>query len=85
MRFPVNKTVLIEVAPAYCEDYGRLNNAGAVVINNLTDERAQYSHEWGIYEFGQGNLAEGRSNVARIYTNRPREMGIRFIKHFGDG
>ncbi len=56
----------------------------SVFINNLTDERAQYSHEWGIYEFGQGNLAEGRSNVARIYTNRPREMGIRFIKHFGD-
>ena len=55
----------------------------SVFINNLTDERATYSHEWGIYEYGQGSLVDGRTNVDRIYTNRPREMGLRFIKHFG--
>ena len=36
----------------------------SIYVNNLTDELATYSHEWGIYEYGQGNLAEGRPNVA---------------------
>ena len=44
-------------------------------VNNLTDERAQFTHLTGtmIDAFG----------VTSRYTGRPREMGLRYIKHFG--
>jgi len=47
-------------------------------INNLSDERAQYTH-WGTM-FG-GIRYDGRPTSLRS-TGRPREMGIRVIKHF---
>lgn len=53
-------------------------------VNNLTDERANYGHE-GYGGYSQQNLAEGRMHVDYIYTNRPREFGIRYIKSFGGG
>jgi len=56
----------------------------ALFVNNLTDERAQYTHEDGQFTWGQGNLAENRPHVLRIYTNRPREYGVRFMKRWGD-
>jgi iron complex outermembrane receptor protein len=56
----------------------------SVFVNNLTDERAQYTHGTGYFEYGFANVAEGRPHVGRIYTNRPREYGVRFIKRWGD-
>jgi iron complex outermembrane recepter protein len=54
-----------------------------VFVNNVTNERAYYSHaSQGGYT--QQNIDEGRMHVETIYTNRPREYGIRFIKTFGD-
>jgi len=54
-----------------------------VFVNNVTNERAYYSHaNQGGYT--QQNIDEGRMHVETIYTNRPREYGIRFIKTFGD-
>ena len=43
-------------------------------INNLTDERAEIYVTDGFFDyfFGRG----------RVYTNRPREMGIRYKKSF---
>ena len=43
-------------------------------INNLTDERAEIYLTDGFFDyfFGRG----------RVYTNRPREMGIRYKKSF---
>jgi len=32
----------------------------------------------------QQNVDEGRMRVETVYTNRPREFGVRFIRHFGD-
>jgi outer membrane receptor protein involved in Fe transport len=56
----------------------------AVFVNNVTDERAQYTIETGLFEHSFANLAEGREHIARIYTNRPREWGIRYSKRWGD-
>jgi outer membrane receptor protein involved in Fe transport len=55
----------------------------SVFINNVADERAQYTNNTGQYEWGMGNVAEGRPHVARIFTNRPREVGIRYTKRWG--
>ncbi len=55
----------------------------SVFVNNITDEIAQYNHSWGIFEWGQASIQDGRPHVDRIFTNRPREIGVRFIKHFG--
>lgn len=57
----------------------------SLFVNNLNDERAHYQHSWGIYEYGQGHNGTGRDHVARIYTNRPREIGLRYIHRFGAG
>jgi len=51
-------------------------------LNNITDERVIYAHgAQGGYT--QQNLDEGRMHVDTLYTNRPREYGIRFIRKFG--
>jgi outer membrane receptor protein involved in Fe transport len=53
-----------------------------IFANNLTDERASYNHQsqggWSQY-----NATDGRDHVEGIYTNRPREYGIRIIKRWG--
>jgi iron complex outermembrane receptor protein len=54
----------------------------SVFVNNITDQRAHYGHE-GYGGYSQGNTAEGREHVDYIYVNRPREIGVRFIKSFG--
>ncbi len=59
--------------------------SASLFINNLTDERAQYTIYTGQFEWGMANLAEGREHLQRIYTNRPREIGIQFTKHWGGG
>ncbi|MGB5690626.1 MAG: TonB-dependent receptor [Woeseiaceae bacterium] len=56
----------------------------SIFINNLTDERAQMTHNDGQWEWGASNVAEGRDHTLRIFTNRPREAGVRFMKRWGD-
>ncbi len=53
-------------------------------VNNLTDERAQYTYGTGWFEYGASNVAEGREHVSRVFTNRPREVGIHFTKGWGE-
>ncbi len=52
-------------------------------INNLTDERAQYD-QGGNFEIAFSSVEDGRSNYHRVYTNRPREYGMRFSKRWGE-
>jgi hypothetical protein len=56
----------------------------AIFINNLTDERAQYTINTGQFEWGMANLAEGRAHLQRIFTSRPREIGVSYTKHWGN-
>lgn len=51
-------------------------------INNITDERASYTRG-GDGGWPQQNLSEGRNHIHDVYTNRPREYGIRVIKRWG--
>lgn len=51
-------------------------------ISNLTDKRAHYSEASGFFEIPFSSVQDGRDGIARIYTNRPREYGIRFSKHW---
>ena len=53
-------------------------------VSNLTDERAEYTEASGFFELPFSSVQDGRSSVSRIYTNRPREYGIRFSKHWGN-
>ncbi|MCH7820769.1 MAG: TonB-dependent receptor [Proteobacteria bacterium] len=53
-------------------------------INNLTDERAEYNAGGGNFEFAFGSVEDGRSNFHRVWTNRPREVGMRFSKRWGE-
>ncbi|MBQ60607.1 MAG: hypothetical protein CMQ19_00885 [Gammaproteobacteria bacterium] len=50
----------------------------SIFVNNLSDERQHYNH-WGTM-FGGASYA-GRPTALRS-TGRPREIGIRVIKHF---
>ena len=54
-----------------------------VFINNLTDERAIFTSQNGLFEWGAAQLAEGREHHQTVFTNRPREAGIRFMKRWG--
>lgn len=56
----------------------------SIFVNNLTDERAQMTHNDGQWEWGAANVAEGRAHTQRIFTNRPREIGVRYMKRWGD-
>jgi outer membrane receptor protein involved in Fe transport len=56
----------------------------SLFVNNVADERAQYTNGDGYFEWAAANVAEGRPHIGRIYTNRPREYGIRFMKRWGD-
>ena len=56
----------------------------SLFVNNVTDERANYTTNTGMFEHTFANLAEGRNEIARIYTNRPREYGIRYSMRWGD-
>ncbi len=56
----------------------------SVFVNNVADERAQYTYETGLFEWAAASAQDGRDHVARIYTNRPREFGFRYMKRWGD-
>jgi outer membrane receptor protein involved in Fe transport len=51
-------------------------------VNNITDERAEYGR-YGQGGYSQGISSLGVNNIESIYTNRPREVGIRIIKRWG--
>lgn len=55
-----------------------------VFVSNLTDERAQYTEASGFFELPFSSAQDGRDGWSRIYTNRPREYGIRISKHWGN-
>ena len=59
------------------------NWEASIFINNVTDERAQYTNNTGQYEWGMSNVAEGREHIARIFTSRPTEIGIRYMRRWG--
>lgn len=56
----------------------------SIFVNNLTDERADLTHNDGQFEWGASQAAEGRDHHLRIFTNRPREIGVRYMKRWGD-
>jgi outer membrane receptor protein involved in Fe transport len=53
-------------------------------INNVTDERATYTHQTGLFEWGAAQTVEGRAHHQTVFTNRPTEIGIRYMKRWGD-
>lgn len=53
-------------------------------INNVTDERARYTHNTGEFEWGAAQTVAGRAHHQTVYTNRPTEFGIRYMKRWGD-
>jgi len=56
----------------------------SMFINNVTDERATYTHGTGLFEWAQAQSAEGRAHHQTLYVNRPLEVGVRFMKRWGD-
>ena len=56
----------------------------ALFINNVTDERAQYTVGTGQMEWAAAQTIEGRAHHSSVYTNRPTEIGVRFMKRWGD-
>ena len=52
-------------------------------INNLTDERAEIATA-NAFEHLFSSVQDGISSYHRIFTNRPREYGIRFMKRWGN-
>jgi outer membrane receptor protein involved in Fe transport len=56
----------------------------SLFVNNLFDERAAYTYSGGQFLWGMGSSADGIDNHQYIYTNRPREIGIRFTQSWGD-
>ncbi len=53
-----------------------------VFVNNVTDERAWYTIQNGLYEWGAAQLAEGRAHHQSVFVNRPLEFGIRYMKRW---
>ena len=59
----------------------------AAYINNLTDERAQYVWYTGHYGWAQASAkgaAGDRAHNVDVYGNRPREIGVRYMRRWGD-
>lgn len=55
-----------------------------IFANNVTDERAQYTTQTGLFEWAAAQTQDGRPHHQTIFTNRPREFGIRYMKRWGD-
>jgi outer membrane receptor protein involved in Fe transport len=58
----------------------------AAYVNNLTDERAQYTWYTGHYGWAQQstNAVGTRAHNVDVATNRPREIGIRYMRRWGE-
>jgi outer membrane receptor protein involved in Fe transport len=52
----------------------------SVFVNNLLDERAAYTYSGGQFLWGMGSSADGVDHHQLVYTNRPREIGIRYTQ-----
>jgi iron complex outermembrane receptor protein len=57
----------------------------SMFVNNITDERAVYTNGTGQMNWSASSVEDGRDHFLKQYTNRPREIGIRFAKGWGDG
>jgi outer membrane receptor protein involved in Fe transport len=55
----------------------------SMFLNNFTDERAIYTIQDGLFEWGMRSTQDQRWHLQRAYTNRPRELGIRYTKQWG--
>ena len=55
----------------------------SVFINNVTDERATYTTQTGLFEWAQAQVADGRAHHSTRYVNRPLEVGVRFMYRWG--
>ena len=56
----------------------------SIFLNNLTDERANYTIGTDQMNWAASSVQDGRDHFQKRYTNRPRELGIRFMKRWGD-
>jgi outer membrane receptor protein involved in Fe transport len=56
----------------------------AFFINNLADERATHNIGSAQMNWAFANEAEGRDHFQKRYVARPRELGMRFMKRWGD-
>jgi iron complex outermembrane receptor protein len=54
-----------------------------VFVSNITDERAQYN-QGGYSELLFSSVQDGRTNWSRVWTNRPREYGLKISKRWGE-
>ncbi|HEX7062395.1 MAG TPA: TonB-dependent receptor [Woeseiaceae bacterium] len=55
-----------------------------VFVNNVTDERVTYTVESGAFGWAAAQTAEGRAHHQTVFTNRPLEVGVRYMKRWGD-
>jgi outer membrane receptor protein involved in Fe transport len=55
-----------------------------VFVNNVTDERAMYTINTGQYEWAAQQTVEGREHIQSVFTNRPLEVGVRYMKRWGN-
>ena len=55
-----------------------------VFVNNVTDERATYTFNTGQYEWAAQQTQDGRPHIQSVFTNRPLEVGLRYMKRWGD-
>jgi outer membrane receptor protein involved in Fe transport len=55
-----------------------------VFVNNVTDKRAIYTLQPNLFEWTAAQTVEGRPHHQTVFTNRPREIGIRYMKRWGD-
>ena len=55
----------------------------SLFLNNITDERAIYTINDGLMEWGMASQKDGRAHLQRAYTNRPREFGLRYTQSWG--
>jgi outer membrane receptor protein involved in Fe transport len=56
----------------------------AFFINNMTDERATHNIGSVQMNWAFANTADGHDHFQKRYVARPREMGVRFMKRWGD-
>ena len=65
---------------------GLISNAGdwriELFVNNVTDERAELWRQTGTFEWAFSHSTE-YERYHRIYTNRPREFGLRYTQQWG--
>jgi outer membrane receptor protein involved in Fe transport len=56
----------------------------AFFLNNITDERATFNIGSAQMNWAFANAADGHDHFQKRYVARPRELGMRFMKRWGD-